>query len=452
MKKRIAIYIAISMLILVSSCVNSDTDEELSPYAIITSFKLGNIQSDYPAFTATGEDTVVTKTILGSSFPFTIDQAACRIFNADSLPYATNVDKVVMDMQLDGYAMIYVDSIGEYDYFAATDSIDFSYPRKFRITSLNGESHRDYTVSVNVHQVDPDLMVWNRYRSVSGMRPLRALEFDGKMALFGENGGNLVVATSGLEGAPVWQLSTVSGLPATADLSTVQLFKGALYLVADDGVYTSSNAIDWALSYAHTGLHAIVGASDDDGKMLVVGDDCILSTTDGCTFDVTGLLPSGFPLYGISIASNTMSHNSGIVRYMAVGYATREMSGDAVVWSRLSTENGWVKYDNRNNPYPCPSLKGLSVVEFDNFLYAVGGAGVAQGKNVGAFSSFYVSKDKGTTWKELDDFYQRLPNDLKGDDSPFAVTVDSNNMMWIIIAGDEPVAWKGTVNRLGFKN
>ena len=451
MKSRFAIYLATLMMFVVTSCFNDDDDTVLSPYAMMTSFGIGDVKSEYPAFTSTGVDTFEVRTIQGSSYPFSINQATCEVYNPDSLPFATKVDKITMNMQLTGYAMIYVDSLGEFDYFESTDSIDFRTPRKFRITSASGEYYRDYTVSVNVHQVNPELMVWNRYAALDSVQPLRALEFAGSMYIFGEKDSCFLLSTTALQDEPSWQQVKMVGLPGTADLATVQSFGGALYVVAGDGIYTSADGVEWSLNYGCDGALAIVGASDSDGKMWVATANELLVTADGVSYESAGALPAGFPVYGVSISSYAMNHNMGITRYMLVGYTTEAMDSDAVVWSRLSTEDNWTKYDNDNNPFPCPSLKGLSVVRYDKFLYAFGGAGVAEGASVEAFSSFYISRDNGITWKTPGGFYQRTPADLQGYDAPFAATVDSNNVMWIVCAGEKPVVWKGVVNRLGFK-
>jgi hypothetical protein len=64
----------------------------------------------------------------------------------------------------------------------------------------------------------------------------------------------------------------------------------------------------------------------------------------------------------------------------------------------------------------------------------------------------YISRDNGITWKAPGGFYQRIPAELQGLDVQFVATVDSNNMMWIICAGEEPVVWRGIINRFGFKD
>ena len=448
MKNSFAILLSVLALAL-TSCFDDVEDSALSPYALLESFSIGNITSEYSVYASDGSDSSAIRTIDGSSYPFSINQFTGEVYNVDSLPYETRVDKVVIDMQLTGYVQIDVKGTDDFESFSASDSIDFTSPRKFRVTASNSEYYRDYTVSVNVHKVDPEKMEWKCYKSDCGFEPLRVLEYDGSMYLFGKKD----VAVTNLQGTPSWTKTEIVGLPENANLATIQSFGGALFMVAADGIYTSENGVDWSLCHPCDGAVAIVGVSDVDGKMWVATGNGLLFTTDGLNYESAGALPAGFPLYGVSIASYGLKHNSSIVRYMLVGYTTAEMDGNAVVWSRLSTEDAWVKYENENNQFACPSLEGLSVMRYDDFLYAVGGAGVAQSEKVGAFSSFYISRDNGITWKAPEDFYQRIPADLqKGGYAPFAATVDSNNVMWIVRGGKEPLVCKGIINRLGFKN
>ena len=80
MKSKLAIYLSVlAMVFAFSSCANDDGDEASSPYAYIKSFSIGDVKSSYPAFTATGKDTVIVKTISGSSYPFVINQASGEI-------------------------------------------------------------------------------------------------------------------------------------------------------------------------------------------------------------------------------------------------------------------------------------------------------------------------------------------------------------------------------------
>ena len=454
MKNRLAIYFSVLMMFfVVSSCSNDETVNTTSPYAYIKSFSIGSIKSLYPAFTAEGKDTAVYKTISFSSFPFTINQSTGEIYNYDSLFFATRVSKVVVNMNVEGVASIYNDATGTYDYFAAEDSIDFTSPRKFRITSTDGSYSKDYTISVNVHQVEPELLVWNRVTGAVSLNPKKAIESGGDVYVFGTLADRTPVFTTSSVGSimPWSAYQEVNGLPKTVDFTTVHLFNGKWYALAAGDLYASENAEDWSPVSQGNDYVAIIGTSDDDGYMWLAGNGNIYRTADGETVEATGTLSEDFPLYGISTSSYALSHNKNIIRYMLVGYTDEERSDVPKVWSKLSIENDWVVYDNADNPYSCPALDGLAVVRYDNSLYAFGGKGSVGNNEVEAFNSFYISKDNGVVWKTPEGFCQRMPEVLKGKNLSFVTFVDSDNHIWIITDDDKAGTLKGKINRLGFK-
>ena len=452
MKNRLAIYFSVlAMAVLALSC-SSDDDAALSPYAYVKSFGIGDFNSSYPTFTDAGKDTVIDRKHSGSSWKFTIDQAACRIYNSDSLPFATNLSKLVVSMSVDGVASIYNDKSDAFEYFSGTDSIDFTSPRTLRITSLDGSYFKDYLVTVSAHKVDPDKMVWSKIETPNGILPVRLLEFGEDMLLLGKNQDNPALALMPLSGNSAWAPVEISGLPPTADFTTAAVFNEKLYVLADGNLYTSDDAASWSCASQGNDLVAIVGASSDKGGAIwTASTNNLFCSTDGVSFENKGELPDGFPLYGISSVAYPLSHNKNIIRFVLVGYSEQDKSGAPKVWSRLSTESAWVEYSNAGNPYPCPSLADITVLHYDNFLYAFGGKGFVDGKDVEAFSSFYVSKDNGIVWKAMQGYMQQLPKELVGKNVPFAATVDSNNRIWVMTADGDAGAWRGLLNRLGFE-
>ena len=451
MKNRFATYLAVLVMAFMALSCSNDGDETLSPYAYIKAFSIGDIKSSYPEFTESGEDTLVVKTISGSSLPFTINQATCEIFNKDSLPFSTDVSKVVMDMAVEGSVKIYNETDSKFESLYTTDSIDCTYPRVLRVTSLDGNYYQDYTVAVNVHKVDPERLVWKAIETPAGIAPEKAIEFNGEMLLLGKESATPCFASMPLNGVSSWAVAAMSGIPESADFATAIVFNGLLYALADGDMYASSDAVNWTCVSQGNGFVAIIGASDEGGCIWVANAGNIYRSTDGNQFDVVQALPDNFPLYGVSAMSGVMAHNKNIIRYTLVGYPTSAKDSAPQVWSILSTENRWVKYDNVGNPYPCPSLAGLTVLRYDNFLYAFGGKGVVAEEETEAFASFYVSKDNGIVWKAMGGYYQLLPKAMKGADVPFVATVDSNNYMWIITTDSNAGAWRGILNRLGFK-
>lgn len=451
MKNRLATYLSVlAMAFVALSCSWDDDNEANTPYAYVKSFGIGDIKSEYPAFTDAGKDTSVVKTISGSSWKFTIDQVAGKIFNVDSLPFSTNLSKVAVEMTVEGIASIYDTEADEFELMSTSDSIDFTNPRILRITSLDGSYYMDYTVSVNAHKVDPDKMVWSKVTTPSGIVPERVVEFNDEILLFGNSSEVPMLFSNTLDGKAAWAPVEISGLPATVDFSTVTPYCSLLCVLAEGDLYTSADARNWNCTSQDNGLLAIVGASDDEPALWLASATSLYCSSDGEAVERVAELPADFPLYGISKASYPLSHNKNIVRYMLVGYSTSEKDGKPQVWSMLSNENKWVKYDNAGNIYPCPALEGLAVLHYGGFLYAFGGNGTVAGSDVEAFSSFYISKDNGIVWKASEDYYQVLPETLNGKNVCFAATVDSNNFMWIVTSDAVAGAWRGIINRLGF--
>ena len=453
MKNKLAIYLSVlAMMFVASSCFNDDSDDANDSYAYIKTFSIGDIQSSFPAFTEDGRDTTVVKTISGSAFPFTIDQATGEIYNSDSLPFAIDLTKVAMNMTVEGVATMLIDETGAYEYFTLEDSVDFTNSHKFRMTSTDGTYVKDYTITVNAHKVEPEMMVWNQFGGVPRVAPKKALEHNDKMYVFGNVAdGTPALITVSLGKNVSWDAEEyLTTLPTATDFTTLHLFNGAFYVLADGDLYTSADAVTWEPALQGCNLLAVLGASDADCSMWLADAENVLRT-DGVSLDTISALPKDFPLYGVATFSYELNHNKDIMRYMLVGYTTKERKGSPKVWSMLSNEDTWVEYANTNNAYPCPSLERLAVVRYDNFLYAFGGKGNVGGSEVEAFGSFYISKDNGIVWKAPAGYYQLLPKDLKGSTVPFVAAVDSRNYMWIITSDDNVGVWKGIINRLGFK-
>lgn len=452
MKNSFAILLSISALaLLFSSCNNDEEGYEKSPYAYIKSFSVNDITSKYTEYKSDGTDTTVVKTLSMASFPFTINHETGNIYNNTPLPYQTDVSKVIMNMSVEGVATMYVESSGSYELFSLSDSIDFTSSRKFRIKSLDDSYQKDYTISINVHQAEPELMVWDKIARIAEVSPAKAVEFNGNMHVFGTKDGKTVVAVTPIDGKVVWEIHEVAGLPLGTDFSALQVLNNVLYVVADGNLYSSVDASSWNVVSQGDNLIAAVGASDADGCLWLASDNSLYRTEDGLSLERVSDLPGQFPLYGISSCSYPLNHNRNIVRYMLIGYATPLMDGVPQVWSKLSSEDAWSRYSHEGNLYPCPALKGLAVLRYDSYLYAFGGNGVVNDEEIGAFSTFFISKDNGIVWRPYDDFYQLLPKDLKGCDSSFVAATDSRNYIWIITSGQEPSVWRGGINRLVVK-
>lgn len=452
MKKNIATYLAFFSLLFMGVACSSDDNEIVSvgtPYAMISSFSIDNILSPFHDFTAEGKDTIVEKLVSGDAFKFVVDQRAKEVYNIDSLTYGTKVKKVVTTLSSTGVPYRYDAEEGEYVYYYSVDSLDFTSPLKVRVTSTDGTYDNYYTVKINVHQVDPELLVWKSLAvdaPLAELTPVNLLEKDGSLYLFCENvNGEPCVAVAAAGDVLNWAISPIEITGAA--LSSVQLFNGAFYLSTGDVLYSSADAVTWSAVVDVDGIVSLLAVSEQEGKMWAATAENIVYTTDGVSFTVAESLPQNFPLYGCSSASYPLATNNNIFRTMLIGYADEAMTGDVCVWSKLSTEGQWCEYEPSAEDYKCPSMKGLQVLSYDNALFALGGAAVVGEKEIPPFASFYVSRDNGIAWRECRDYNLKLPESLKGSSSPFAAAVTADNYMWIITPD---AAWRGKINRLGF--
>ena len=96
----------------ITSCLDADMAEyEYSSSASITAFSITDSIVTKHEIALNPDidliDTVITTSILGSDYPFIINQNEGLIYNADSLPFGTDVSKVVVSITADTYG-IYV--------------------------------------------------------------------------------------------------------------------------------------------------------------------------------------------------------------------------------------------------------------------------------------------------------------------------------------------------------
>ena len=451
MKKQWFIYIALlSLMFLGVSCMNDDDKNtvDLSPYASLNSFSVADMLMYTDAVTAEGKDTVVKQVVVGINYPFIIDQKNLEVYNPDSLPLGTDVTGVNVSVQSDGVVFIYVDSLETFVYLSSTDSLNFTKPRRMLVQSLDGEHSKEYKVRLNVHKADPEAMSWTNVVAPNIVEPMRALAFGGKMLVLGKNpDGALLVAESPMDIVEWSEPIEITTLPLSAQLSSVQQFNDVLYAVADGVLYSSTDGSNWSAVVADGAFETLLTASSE--SLWAVVDGSLAYTNDGTSFAKTIALPEQFPTENVSSAVYPLVTNPFISRYLLIGYAKDRTPAYPVVWSRLSTEDNWIQYPaDEEEAYRCPAFENMTVVRYDNSLYAFGGKATIGETAISSFESFYASKDNGLTWMPLNNKKVFIPAQLKGVEAPYASAVDDENRIWIIVGGDNATVWHAAINRL----
>ena len=174
MKRTIVPFLLMALTLIFASCLKSE-DEETVSYndTAISSFSLGTLNRYVKTKAKDGvTDSTYKTTVSGSKYSFRIDHLNHKIYNPDSLPYGTDVKKVVVTVSAKNSGRMFFKSMtsDSLTIYNSSDSLDFSKPRELRVYpfSNSNANYRAYEVTVNVHQVPTDSVYWQK---VTGVTP-----------------------------------------------------------------------------------------------------------------------------------------------------------------------------------------------------------------------------------------------------------------------------------------
>ena len=436
------------------SCFGSDDsfDIEPEPYAVLRSLSISDISTKITVKTEDGRDSTYAKITPGVIYQFNIDQERGLVYNTDSLPVGTDITRVVTKINCDGIAYIYADSIENFRLFSNSDSIDYTKPARVMIISTYNSYSREYTITLNVHTVDPDKLNWVKgvAAPVGNATELRLFEKEGSLALFSKSAdGEVSVSTASLPEASEWVSAIVENFPANANFNSMTLFGGTYYVVADGKLYASADALSWNDISAGNEFATLFGASEEDNVMWAVVNDSLARTADAASgFTLVEPVHPEFPQYGLSSVVTPLRTNMNINRFLLVGRSSEAVYSQPAVWSKLTAERSWSYYrPSSYNEKLCPALESLVVLPYDGLLYAFGGKGVAGGQEVKPLSAIYVSRDNGLTWSSKLVNAPELPAEISELDVPFAAIVDSDENIRLILGGENGAMWRGRMNK-----
>lgn len=427
MLKKIAIYILIATFALSFVACNEDSEDsvEKTSNVMVTSFSL-----------AENNDVLVN---LDSVF-FTIDLVNAKIFNADSLPYGTNVSSLVVNIGTTGssVAQLFVPNSDPkqddqvIDYLAnPSEAVNFSNGAvRFHIVATDGTTQRDYSISVNVHKIKPDSLFWDELAkhklptNNGNPKVQKTVKFKDMAVCISGNNSEYCFATNKIPtNATTWVPQDLS-LSFSPNINSLNATDDALFMLDNEGnLYTSVDGLNW--DSCGTKWHHIYGGY---GNTLLG-----VKLIDGSFYHVT------YPATTETLADNDcpISGTSPIVYYnnkwetseqafimggrRADGQCTGEMWGyDGSNWAKVSQYGIYPREDmtffayytfgtNTNNwtytKYPTLIAFG----GFDEEGYP--------GRNV------FISFNMGLTWKLADSLMQ-LPDYIESRGSAQALVFE----------------------------
>lgn len=437
------------------SLASCNTSDDTSDYTevkdcAITAVTLGTLhRTVYTKSPTTGADTTYAINVSGTMYPMYIDQINNRIYNADSLPLNTRVDKVVFNT-LSGSGTITIQSLttGRDTMFVATDSTDFTRMRQVKVYSSDASTTRTYDFEVNVHKEEADSFVWKSMAAgsgspVAGLSEVQLLNVGQTLYAFGRTAeGKAVLTTASTEDGMFTTWNELQGSATAMDVQSIRHFSGSFYALANGQLMHSTDGIQWSATEGAQPLKALAAASSD--SLYAVGEGRkMLATADGvnwCELEVDheGTLPTA----QTSAALCTSHTDSNISTMVLIG---DEADGTAV-WKHDIDKQGdyhfhWVYLPQTEElkTYACPTLKQPSLLNYD------GGAVLIGLTSEGKVSPLYQSADLGRTWIST-----TYTTPSIAQPTCISAAVDADHHLWVVCGGTGEV-WRGRINRLAWK-
>lgn len=219
---------------------------------------------------------------------------------------------------------------------------------KLKVKSYDGLSTRDYTIKVNVHQVEPDTLYWaqaarrNLPSGLSTPKEQKTVEYGGKVYCLTSDGRQASVASTENPFNNDWTTSTAK-LPSGAVVNSFSASTEAFYILDSNGrLYRSADALTWTstgarMDYLYGGYDGcVLGArKDSDGwKHVSYPASTEYAIPNGCPVSGT----SQMLLYETKWSSKPLAIFVGGCD--AAGNVVGSTWGyDGEVWAKISTRD-----------------------------------------------------------------------------------------------------------------
>ena len=442
----------------ITSCLDADMAEyEYSSSASITAFSITDSIVTKHEIALNPDidliDTVITTSILGSDYPFIINQNEGLIYNADSLPFGTDVSKVVVSITADTYGIYVVaenDSLWE-----EGDSLDFRTPIQFKVMSEMGTYGRIYTAKINVHQQEPELLTWQKMENnfSKNIQKQKAIYLNNCFYVFAEQESQ-VAMTKSTDGQ-TWSTLEDINIPAKADYSSVMVWGNQLYILATQNLYSSNDGISWEKVETEQAINQLFANIHNENSQKLIGVDpegYYIESEDGINWTRHEKLPADFPKSGHQFVNYTLNTNNKISRTILLGNNEEVSDTTTTVWMQIDSDHDWTALTMDVETNACPNLENAALIHYNGSLYTFGGEGQKDG-TIEAFSTFFKSIDNGITWEAVTENmifpeeFTSLYEQAKGN---YSYTIDKDQYLWIMWSQTGEI-WRGRINKFGFE-
>ena len=452
-----------SIAVTLNSCLGDNDDYVYYDDAGIVSFSLTTANVYSTTISSDGKTTTTKAELKNGTYRFHIDQLKHEIYNPDSLPVGTDAKHILVSASAKMGGTLYLKSMtsDSVKVFNSNDSVDFSSPRTMIVVSHSGKLRMEYKVSVNIHKQEGNQMTWSAPAIAEPAEDytegMKIVEFNGRMYIFGSDGEKTEGCASDITDGKKWEPLTSSlSTPFDADAYKSLIVQGDnLYILSGGKVLSSPDGEDWS-EVASTDAKQLLGATPWRMYALSADGMIAVSTDGGVTWkseDIDGDAAM-LPTTDISMCYNPLKTNPDAYQVIIVGRGDSETELKGRIWgkveenSQYSQDNAWTSYgDYDGNKYPAPALVSMQAIAYDEGFVLFGGNGIGE-TGYREYSTFYKSLDGGLSWRT--DNGMTLPNEFICTNDVMAMTVDSDNCIWIVCGASGQV-WRGRLNKLGWE-
>ncbi len=453
MNLRYTVYLILGSLLFFSCSDDNTTNLTTEEYkdAQIYSFSISGAHNKDQDSIPRSHDSI--RFIQINKTKFAIDQVRKVIYNPDSMPYGTNLRKLLVTTTFNpsygSYGKVEIttpDSVNGYTW-NKTDSVSFSkLPVSFAVTAYGGGSPRVYNIDMRIHKVDPDTILWKQMSSYPAqIGKSKTLLFNNKFYTYTTVNNSLSLYNSDVANLN-WVSVTLSGLPSNINIESLTVLDSAVYGVDGNGnSYKSSDGKIWSQVSNGKNIASILGVlpgvSDEQKQLLVIINNSGTyrwgKTNDMLSVEeINATVPDNFPIKGNTSYTN-MSANIKNRTLLLAGGINSAGQNISYTWVMKNIAGGL-----EASPFVRNDLfqgDGLSAFMYDNLLYVL------------ASNQFYTSENWGQSWLKAASKQMLDPN--IGKRKGQSVVIDNENYIWIFGGISDGGSyyndvWKGRLNRV----
>lgn len=390
--------------------------------------------------------------VTGSNYTLRLDTTNHLVYNLDSLPVHTFMDKIYFSTFYYVGTPYIQEADSSWTLYEYTKPQDFSTPRRIGIKSTDGTKTVEYTIDICAHKENGDSMQWFQFTEndlPADLTHMRMIAMHDSLYLWGKSGGATLCCKAADTLANKWIKVPIT--KNTPDVTSIVKQGERFCGLTSSHIVSSTDGAEWqVLAERPADLKALVAAStrclygitNEGYSRALVADMEWTSEASSAA--------ENWPASDFCSAYQTTANNDLIEEITLIG---RNSAGSIQIWRRNDMHDAKHETTAKNftwtniktsAKYPAPDHKETSVAYYDGGVLMAGVT--AEGK-----VALSLSPDNGLTWPARTSITTPdidLSKVAEGQGNRLAMSISATNRIWIYANGQ---LWRGFLNRMTWK-